>query len=199
TAVSIADFSDKNVEIIFVIDGEDVKNNSNIQMLEELKSDPDLNVTFITLPKRCGPSVAKNVGVTVSTGDVILYANIGHAINPGYVEYLKTAYSNNPDMDILFTGAVFIHPNIGEQLKSPYSTVNKVKQRRGNAKNLLKFGVDTPISAVSHKRAMFYIIGGFQPGIASGEEDVAWRRIGDFIAENSVYFSDIVECIYTTR
>lgn len=154
----------------------------------------------IALGNNYGPSVARNVGFQVSSGDIITYLDMGDELAPNRVENIINTFSNYRT-EILFSGYIIVQENqisvfhhfdfIGKLSRYP-TAMEYVR--------LLQYqNISTPLG-VAHTRRPFVAVGGFQRGIVCGEDGILWRRMCDYLADqgefSKVVFSDDVAGTY---
>jgi glycosyltransferase involved in cell wall biosynthesis len=148
----------------------------------------------ILLDRNYGPSVARNVGFQISSGDIITYLDLGDELHPNRVENLIKLFSHN--VELCFSAynitqgtnsVVFDHLEyIG---KPKYPTAFEYVQL------LRKQNIAIPLG-VAHTRRPFVECGGFQRGIVCGEDGILWRRMLDKTPLANILFSNDVAGTY---
>lgn len=180
TFSSINDLENKDFELVLVFDGyESTKvflDGGNSEISDEI------NVRITTLEQVSGPSVTRNVGVFSSTGNIVSYMDIGDEINVERIDHLKSVFENLDELEILFSAFTVSHPSAGMQ----FFDTNKKFQGVKVGSDLLNYNNYFPAISVAHRRIPFYVSGGFQPNIKSGEEELLWRRMVKFIPNNRI-------------
>lgn len=146
--------------------------------------------------KNYGPSVARNIGFQISSGDIITYLDMGDELAKDRVENLINLFSKYP-VDILFSayyiieqGRAFRFDHFNWLGKHPdFPTAFEYIQL------LQKQNISVPLG-VAHTRKPFVLAGGFQRGIVCGEDGILWRRMVDMIGPNRGMFSDDIAGYY---
>lgn len=184
SALSLENQTSKDFEWIIVGDG---KGSDVINTYLQGKIELD-----VVLNRNYGPSVARNVGFQIASGDIITYLDLGDELAPNRIENIIRLF-NDYECDLLFSAynivqegkfTLFDHFNwLGNH--SRYPTAFEYIQ-------LLQYqNISTPLG-VAHTRAPFVQAGGFQRGIVCGEDGVLWRRMLQHILSNKVLFSNDV-------
>jgi glycosyltransferase involved in cell wall biosynthesis len=145
----------------------------------------------IKLEHNYGPSVARNIGFQISSGDIITYLDMGDILYENRINNIINLFSIYK-IQMLFSAYdmqqgdrepfIFDHFNwIGKHPK--YPTAFEYIEL------LQKQNITVPLG-VAHTRWPFVINGGFQKGIVCGEDGILWRRMLDDIPRDEVLFSD---------
>jgi glycosyltransferase involved in cell wall biosynthesis len=180
---SVLNQTNKNFEWILVSDG---GLDFDISILESAPG----NIRLVYLYDNYGPSVARNVGIAVSKGDIITYLDMGDELNLNRIQHIIEIYEMYPNIEILFDSYNIIQN--GTHFFNILDFHNK-NINLGYEKGLvtvLKYQNITIPLGVSHKRKPFVEVGGFQPGIVCGEDGILWRRMCDKIDGRNIMFSD---------
>ncbi len=177
TIKSLSEQTDKNFEWVIVFDGAtDIPEN-----YEEIKN-ASFPIKWAILGENYGPSVARNVGFNLSTGDIISYVDIGDELFPDRIERLHLIHDDY-NIDLAFSNyiiregnvdVIFNHNDLMRYFKVKEGTYLSVGLNHGN--------ISIPLG-VSHTRRPFVLAGGFQPGIVCGEDGILWRRMLPYIQE----------------
>lgn len=177
TLYSLAISEDQNYEAVLVFDGmggnfKEYKDSIS-SILQAYYFDMGAKYQFrvVDCSHNSGPSVARNVGVAYSCGDIITYLDCGDTMAPHKIGNLKQGFQEN-DAQLLFMDFSTLQ---GEDVIEQYvdDKVRKCTSLEGLLGNI---GFIPPL-AVAHTRKLFYQVGGFQPGLKSHEENVMWRRL----------------------
>jgi glycosyltransferase involved in cell wall biosynthesis len=147
----------------------------------------------ITLENNYGPSVARNVGFQISSGDIITYLDMGDELYPDRVENLIKLYDQY-DIEICFSGYDIVQGEIRQRFDH-FNHIGKTHSAYDYIKLLKNQNISIPMG-VSHKRKPFVEVGGFQRGIVCGEDGVLWRRMVDKILPAKVMFTDAIVGTY---
>lgn len=151
----------------------------------------------VELDRNYGPSVARNVGFQISSGDIITYLDMGDELSPDRVENLISLYDKY-HMDLIFSAYNIVNPDgsggtfdhfswIGQSSRFP-TAVEYVR--------LLQYqNIAIPLG-VAHTRRPFIEVGGFQRGIVCGEDGILWRRMASKIEPTKILFSNDVAGVY---
>ncbi len=188
TINSINDLKNKNFELVLVFDGNEIGQN----LPEDIPTiSNEIDVQIITLDQVSGPSVARNVGVFSSKGEIITYLDIGDEINSNKIEHLRDVFEYIRGLALLFSSYSVNHPSAGIQFFDSNKMFKRALKGKGKGgRLLLKSNIRFPATSVSHVRIPFYMTGGFQPNIKSGEEEVLWRRMIELIPDEFVAADD---------
>ncbi|RYE37015.1 MAG: glycosyltransferase family 2 protein [Sphingobacteriaceae bacterium] len=68
-----------------------------------------------------GLSSARNAGIKISSGSLILPLDADDKIHPSYLKLAVNAFINNPNLDLVYCKAAFFGEKSGEWLLQPYS------------------------------------------------------------------------------
>jgi len=205
TFLSLLRMKDTDVEVITVVDGVDIldvpdEDVSPLTMLDNVMSDfPEVSfkrATTILSAQPQGPSVARNIGVQSSTGHVITYLNVGDEIHPEWTSYLKFVYSQNIGIQLLLSAHNVLHPGAGMQLYDPHKIFQRLPQGRRKLDSILQYHNLVSALGISHRRESFFLVGGFQPGIASGEEGIFTRRVAQCLEPDKSYVTEAISGIH---
>ena len=142
----------------------------------------------ITLDKNYGPSVARNVGFQISSGDIITYLDMGDSLSDRRIEDLIWHFDNHKTTSLLFCA---------------YDIVQNLRTSRFNPAeyqtqfiDFLKYqNVSIPMG-VAHTRKPFVECGGFQRGIVCGEDGILWRRMVDILPRDTIKMSNSLAGTY---
>lgn len=188
TISSLVKQTNKNFEVIIVVDGVYDKTSSYIisEMTKELGSN---RVRSVVLTDNYGPSVTRNVAFQISKGDIISYLDVGDELSEDRIEKLILLFTEY-DIDILFSAYTIVEEN-NHHLLDHINFINRASiQGYQYIELLYKQNISIPLG-VAHKRKPFVLCGGFQPGIVCGEDGILWRRMLKFIDPIKIMFSDI--------
>lgn len=145
-------------------------------------------VSDIRLHSNYGPSVARNAGFQISSGDIITYLDMGDELDPNRVETLikiRDGYNS----DLIFSGYNMVEPNGLLHRFSPFLYIGNTMSAEDYLRLLKNQNISIPLG-VAHTRKPFVECGGFQRGIVCGEDGVLWRRMADKLHPTSIMFSD---------
>jgi glycosyltransferase involved in cell wall biosynthesis len=179
---SVSNQTNKNFEWVMVEDGEPI---------DRLYARSE-KVKLITLSENYGPSVARNVGVATSKGNIITYLDMGDELNKDRIQHIIEIYEMYPNIEILFDSYTIVEKY---DISYPYDILyyhNRFLEKRYNnglIGELEHRNITIPLG-VSHKRKPFAEVGGFQPGIVCGEDGILWRRMCNRINPENIMFSD---------
>lgn len=173
SAESINHQTDRDFEWILVNDGSTIDS---------------VPVCDVTLSRNYGPSVARNAGFQISSGDIITYLDMGDELSPTRVEELIKLY-NNHDIEISFCGYNMLYPNNTIDRFNPFNFIGRTHSAYDYILLLKNQNISIPLG-VAHTRKVFIEVGGFQRGIVCGEDGVLWRRMVDRIHPQKVMFTD---------
>lgn len=152
----------------------------------------------IRLDRNYGPSVARNVGFQISSGDIITYLDMGDELNPHRVENLIDLF-NKHNIEVLFSAYYIMYPPHDTREKVDHFDVMGVNPHYPTAfeyiQLLKRYNISIPLG-VAHTRKPFVLAGGFQRGIVCGEDGILWRRMIDHIGPNRAMFSDDIAGTY---
>lgn len=179
------------VEIIISVDGKqffDLYRGFEDTVLEHASEDK--KIKFIYNSVRSGPSIARNLGVEASTGDIVTHANMGDEIHPQKSTYVREVFNVTPEIGILVMSYDKQHPSAGRQSFNLKKFFERLPVGTRNGHNVFRGNMTVPALCVAHLRAPFKIIGGFQHGLYSGEEEITWRRMAQLINPTATFFSD---------
>jgi glycosyltransferase involved in cell wall biosynthesis len=188
TLESIENQTNKNFEWVIVFDDQTTGRGLEILIQQVMLRESDY-VKTVYLNKNYGPSTARNVGVQISTGDIITYLDNGDELNKDRVQHIIEIYESHPNVEILFDGYTIIQN--GTYFYNILDIHNALlnKYDRGIVNKLKTQNITIPLG-VSHKRRPFVEVGGFQPGIVCGEDGILWRRMCDRIEGKNIMFSN---------
>jgi glycosyltransferase involved in cell wall biosynthesis len=153
------------------------------------------NIFDVRLDKNYGPSVARNVGFQISSGDIITYLDIGDELAPNRVENIINLFESNK-CEMLFSAYYMVEheqPFIFDPLQ--YIGTSKFPTAFDFLRVLNKDNISIPLG-VAHTRRPFVLSGGFQRGIVCGEDGILWRRMVGKMDLNKILFSDDVAGTY---
>lgn len=176
---SILDQTNKDFEWILVNDGS-----------------TDLEIPFdydVSLERNYGPSVARNIGFQISSGDVITYLDMGDELAPDRVEHLIKLFDSYR-IQLSFSGYNIVQGN-NEQTFNPFNWVGNTMSAVDYINLLKKQNISIPMG-VAHTRKPFVEVGGFQRGIVCGEDGILWRRMVDKILPTEIMITDDVAGTY---
>lgn len=172
---SIQAQTSKDFEWIVVADGE----NSHFHHWADIRTEENF-----------GPSVARNLGFQISSGDIITYLDMGDELNPQRVENLISLFDKNK-CQILFSAYYIYYPDNKYQIFNHFNYIGTKNFPTAfeYVQVLQKQNFAIPLG-VAHTRWPFVLVGGFQRGIVCGEDGILWRRMVDGIELNQILFSD---------
>lgn len=147
----------------------------------------------VRLDRNFGPSVARNAGFQISSGDIITYLDMGDELAPDRVEKLIKLYDNH-DIELSFCAYYVNQPTFNE-LFDHFRWIGNTTNAYDYIKLLKNQNISIPMG-VSHRRRPFIEVGGFQRGIVCGEDGVLWRRMADKIHPTKIMFTDDVAGTY---
>lgn len=151
----------------------------------------------VALSRNFGPSVARNVGFQISSGNIITYLDMGDTLDENRVENLIHLFDQY-DIDLLFSAYDVVEPN-GNVMRVDHMNHIGRSSRFPDALEYSKLWQYQNLSipmGVAHTRKPFVLTGGFQRGIVCGEDGVLWRRMHDLLPGNKVMYSDTFAGIY---
>ena len=185
TVESLSKLKDMNFELVLSYDG--FSRSIDTQDLSEI-----YEIKQIINANTDGPSVARNLGVFASTGDIICYMDMGDEIDSERIGWIKEAFGSYPMMELAFCGYIQIHSQIDDNFINPYELFVKLSKNNSDVTKLLAYGGIVPPLGVAHKRKIFYHCGGFQPKIKSDEDAILWRRMASMLPVHSIACGDAV-------
>lgn len=152
-----------------------------------------LHDSDISLGRNYGPSVARNAGFQISSGDIITYLDMGDQLNPERVANLIKIFEENKTQ-LLFSAYIINPPG---QLFNPFTWIGTPSFPTAfeYLQLLRKQNISIPLG-VAHTRKPFVESGGFQRGVVCGEDGILWRRMVNTMELSDVLFSDDVAGIY---
>lgn len=159
-------------------------------------SNNDMSYEYdIRLERNYGPSVARNVGFQISSGDIITYLDMGDELNPQRVENIINLFSKYR-INIVFS-AYYIHQLGIPKLFNHFNWIGTPRFPTAveYVKLLQHQNIATPLG-VAHTRIPFVQIGGFQRGIVCGEDGILWRRFTNSVKPDTILFSDDIAGTY---
>lgn len=147
----------------------------------------------IRLENNYGPSVARNIGFQISSGDIITYLDMGDIMHPKRIENLIKIFTEN-DIELLFSAYVINPPN---QIFNHLNWIgsSSFPTSEDYIKLLQTQNISIPMG-VAHTRKPFVEVGGFQRGIVCGEDGITWRRMADYLPHNKIIFSNDIAGTY---
>lgn len=158
-------------------------------IVDDGSEDPDARLaSTIRLSDNFGPSVARNVGFQVSSGDIIAYLDMGDELAPDRVQSLISLYDEY-QVQLSFAGYNIISPTGELQVFNHFNWIGQLHSAVDHINLLQRQNLSTPLG-VSHRRKPFVEVGGFQRGIVCGEDGVMWRRMVDKIHPSEIVFVD---------
>jgi glycosyltransferase involved in cell wall biosynthesis len=191
TANSVLNQTSKDFEWIIVMDG----------MCPGILRRPVGNAKIVSLASNYGPSVARNVGFQISSGDIITYLDSDDELESNRVEHINEIFSKFK-VDLCFSGYKITSGErfgfvnhfmfVGTQEEhyqgqyTDFSAYSKVLQKQN---------ISIPMG-VAHTRRPFVEAGGFQRGIVCGEDGILWRRMVDELDSDRIIFDDSVAGTY---
>lgn len=145
--------------------------------------------------KNFGPSVARNLGFQIASGDIITYLDLGDELSPYRVQSIIRQFEEF-DIDVLFS-AYYINQRDMVYVVNHLANIGSPKTPDAfeYLKYLQRDNISIPLG-VAHTRAPFVKVGGFQRGIVCGEDGILWRRMCDTLPGNKIMFSDEVAGTY---
>ncbi len=150
----------------------------------------------VRLERNYGPSVARNIGFQISSGDIITYLDMGDELNPERVENLIKLFSTHK-VDLVFSAYNIVQD--GQPLRFDHFDYIGRHPEFPTAFEYLqlleKQNISIPMG-VAHTRYPFVLEGGFQRGIVCGEDGILWRRMLKDIPRDRILFSDDVAGSY---
>jgi len=149
----------------------------------------------IVLEKNYGPSVARNLGFQISSGDIITYLDMGDELNPDRVKNLIELFDKNK-CQLLFS-AYYIVDDGQPFLFDPFQYIGTTDFPTAfeYIQLLKQQNISIPLG-VAHIRKPFVQCGGFQRGIVCGEDGILWRRMVGRMQLSDILFSDDVAGSY---
>lgn len=183
SAESLNNQTSKDFEWIIVDDGSTEKNYVG-------------TLADITLNRNYGPSVARNIGFQISSGDIITYLDMGDELNPERVENIINLFEKNK-CQLLFSAYRIVFPSNHYQTFDHLNHIGtEVFPTAFDYIQLLKKqNLAIPLG-VAHTRKPFVECGGFQRGIVCGEDGILWRRMVEKLQLNQILFSDDIAGTY---
>lgn len=180
---SIARQSDGNFEWVIVDDGSD----------NPIIESGGVPIASIRTEGNYGPSVARNLGFQIASGEIITYLDMGDELFPDRVENLIKLYDNH-DIEISFCGYDIVQGNIVDHFH-PFNFIGVTMSAYDYILLLKNQNITIPMG-VAHRRKPFVLAGGFQRGIVCGEDGVLWRRMVDHTDPRKIMFTDDKAGIY---
>ncbi len=182
TIKSLVGQTDTNFEWVIVFDGKTL-----IPHYENVFEKCPFKIKWAILGDNYGPSVARNVGFNLSTGDIISYVDVGDELFPDRIERLHLIHDDY-NVDLAFSNYIIREGNV-DVLFNHDSLMRYFNVKEGTylAAGLNRGNLSIPLG-VSHTRRPFVLAGGFQPGIVCGEDGILWRRMLPYI--QGFVFSD---------
>ena len=112
----------KNIEVVVV---DDCSSDKSFETISNLKEQLNLKIIVEKNKENLGPSLTRQKGVSISTGDYICFCDSDDWYDDIFVErMLSTLIKNNSD--IVFCGYKVVNQNNKEQLKStPMKMIQK--------------------------------------------------------------------------
>ena len=142
----------------------------------------------IRLENNYGPSVARNIGFQVASGDIITYLDMGDELYHDRIENLIKLYDEY-HVQLTFAGYNIINPDGSLQVFNHFNYIGKTHSAIDWIQLFQKQNLSIPMG-VSHSRRPFVVVGGFQRGIVCGEDGVLWRRMIDNTDPSEIIFTD---------
>jgi GT2 family glycosyltransferase len=62
----------------------------------------DFDARLVTLPERSGPSIARNRGAELATGEILLFLDADVCVHPGTLERVARSFEQDPELDSVF-------------------------------------------------------------------------------------------------
>lgn len=183
TVKSIINQTNKNFEWVVVVDGR-YEGSYLYDEYPETKG--------VMLWNNYGPSVARNVGFQISSGDIITYLDSDDELEPTRVKHLTSIFDKYP-IDLLFSGYKLFDGATYKRLN--HFDYNKSSDFFEYIKIIQKQNISIPMG-VAHTRKPFVEVGGFQRGIVCGEDGILWRRMVDRIEPRRIMFDDSIAGTY---
>lgn len=147
--------------------------------------------SIIRLGRNFGPSVARNVGFQISSGQIITYLDMGDYLSADRVRNLIHTFGRY-DIEIMFSAYGILDRGRQDVLMNHFDYIGK-HPKFPTAVEYLKIlqyqNISIPMG-VAHLRKPFVEVGGFQRGIVCGEDGILWRRMCDRIPPTKILFSD---------
>lgn len=146
--------------------------------------------------KNYGPSVARNIGFQISSGDIITYLDMGDELAPNRIENLVSMFDKY-SVDIVFSAYEIVQN--GQPFRFDHFDYIGRHPQYPTAFEYIQLLQHQNISVplwVAHTRKPFVLAGGFQRGIVCGEDGILWRRMVDMVGPNRGMFSDDVAGYY---
>ena len=141
----------------------------------------------VRLDRNYGPSVARNAGFQISSGNIITYLDMGDELSPDRVKDIIELHEKH-DIEILFCAYDISQGNVRQRFDH-FNYIGKTHSAYDYIKILKNQNIAIPLG-VSHTRKTFVEVGGFQRGIVCGEDGILWRRMVDKIHPEKILFSD---------
>ncbi len=149
----------------------------------EYNFDDDRLFNNVHILNNYGPSVARNVGFQISQGDYIIYVDMGDELDPKRVENIIKCFEENPMYTIVFSPYTLVDDK-EHFYNLPVAFHNDADLIR---EFLQKQNVCIPLG-FAHMRWIWYLVGGFQPGIVCGEDGIFLRRAINEASVNGIGF-----------
>lgn len=150
----------------------------------------------VVLDKNYGPSVARNIGFQISSGNIITYLDMGDELDPNRVENLIKLFDNY-NMELIFSAYNIVEGDVKERFDH-FNWIGRASRFPTAVEyiKLLQYQNITVPLGVAHTRRPFVQVGGFQRGIVCGEDGILWRRMVGVIPPTNILFSDDVAGTY---
>lgn len=132
------------------------------------------NIPFRTsiLPRRSGAPIARNVGASMASGEILMFLDDDDQWAPAKIEHQLNAFNANPEIGWVYTGTAAI-----DQISAEIISYSRNHESGFVWPNILFRNFVGPTSAVAIRRQIFDLSGGFDPALPALQDYDLWLRL----------------------
>lgn len=192
---SVLDQAPGDLEVLLVDDGSTDDPGAVVRRID------DGRIRFRSIPASGGPSHPRNLGVADARGDVIFFFDADDVMLPGKIKAQMAAFAADPQLAMTFTNFRVIDARgdvINPDFLAGYDTFREVLATRRAPRGVLDREAMyhgllrasfVGTSGVAVRRRALVRAGGFDTGLASGEDVDLWLRI---VRDDDCGYVDII-------
>jgi glycosyltransferase involved in cell wall biosynthesis len=129
-------------------------------------------VSTRTLPRRSGAPVARNLGATVATGEVLMFLDDDDQWAPGKIERQMAVFEAHAEVAWVYTGMAAV-----DRISEKTISLSRHHESGWVWPNILFRNFVGPTSAVAIRRHTFEQVGGFDPEFPALQDYDLWVRL----------------------
>jgi glycosyltransferase involved in cell wall biosynthesis len=129
-------------------------------------------ISTLVLPRRSGAPVARNLGATVASGDILMFLDDDDQWAPGKIERQLAVFEAHADAAWVYTGTAAV-----DRISEKTISLSRHHESGNVWPKILFRNFVGPTSAVAMRRHVFEQVGGFDPELHALQDYDLWIRL----------------------